>query len=219
MKLVLSVVPLESWPTPARICALCACAAGIPGSFVMPFKVFWRGSLACPHSGWSQSVRERLRFHELGILAVARNQSHAALLTLAPSSDFADADVFAGLSVPNVLTPEMLLSMRKSPLIFALSNPTPEIDYQLAVRTRSDVIMGTGRSDLPNQINNVCAFPYIFRCVRHCVRCASSNQAKRAFPCIVSESRVTSQGYHSAFASDKMRLCALSRVWSGDAVC
>lgn len=78
------------------------------------------------------------------------------------------ADVFAGLSVPNVLTPDMLLSMRKSPLIFALSNPIPEIDYQLAVRTRSDVIMGTGRSDLPNQINNVCAFPYIFRGALDC---------------------------------------------------
>jgi malate dehydrogenase (oxaloacetate-decarboxylating)(NADP+) len=75
----------------------------------------------------------------------------------------AGADVFAGLSVPNVLTPEMLKSMNDTPLIFAMANPVPEIDYNLAMRTRPDVIMGTGRSDFPNQINNVCAFPFIFR--------------------------------------------------------
>ncbi|KNC83090.1 hypothetical protein SARC_04648 [Sphaeroforma arctica JP610] len=73
------------------------------------------------------------------------------------------ADAFCGLSAPNCLTPEMLLKMNNSPLVFALANPTPEIDYNLAMRTRDDCIMGTGRSDLPNQINNVCAFPYIFR--------------------------------------------------------
>eukprot|EP01134_Creolimax_fragrantissima_P006316 CFRG6316T1 len=73
------------------------------------------------------------------------------------------ADAFCGLSAPNCLTPEMLLKMNASPLIFALANPTPEIDYNLAMQTRDDCIMGTGRSDLPNQINNVCAFPYIFR--------------------------------------------------------
>ena len=73
------------------------------------------------------------------------------------------ADMFLGLSVGNVFTPEMLKSMNKNPIVFALANPTPEIDYELAMATRSDVIMATGRSDYPNQINNVLGFPYIFR--------------------------------------------------------
>ncbi|ANQ49236.2 NADP-dependent malic enzyme [Flammeovirga sp. MY04] len=74
-----------------------------------------------------------------------------------------DADVFLGLSRGNLMTPEMLLSMAKDPIVFALANPTPEIDYQLAMDTRSDVMMATGRSDHPNQVNNVLGFPYIFR--------------------------------------------------------
>ncbi|MBB3697901.1 NADP-dependent malic enzyme [Flammeovirga yaeyamensis] len=74
-----------------------------------------------------------------------------------------DADVFLGLSRGNLMTPEMLLSMAKDPIVFALANPTPEIDYQLAMNTRSDVMMATGRSDHPNQVNNVLGFPYIFR--------------------------------------------------------
>lgn len=73
------------------------------------------------------------------------------------------ADVFMGASVPGILMPEMLRNMNKDPIVFALANPVPEIDYPVAVRTRPDVIMGTGRSDYPNQINNVSAFPYIFR--------------------------------------------------------
>ena len=73
------------------------------------------------------------------------------------------ADVFFGLSVGGLLKPDMLSSMNRDPLVFAMANPNPEITYRLAKDTRSDVIMGTGRSDYPNQINNVCAFPYIFR--------------------------------------------------------
>jgi malate dehydrogenase (oxaloacetate-decarboxylating)(NADP+) len=74
-----------------------------------------------------------------------------------------DADVFMGASVPGILKPEMLKNMNKDPIVFALANPVPEIDYPTAIRSRSDIIMGTGRSDYPNQINNVSAFPYIFR--------------------------------------------------------
>jgi len=74
-----------------------------------------------------------------------------------------DADMFLGLSVGNVFTPKMLKSMNVNPIVFALANPTPEIDYELAMATRPDVIMATGRSDYPNQINNVLGFPYIFR--------------------------------------------------------
>lgn len=73
------------------------------------------------------------------------------------------ADVFIGLSKGNVMTAEMLQSMADNPLVFALANPTPEIDYNLAVSVRKDVIMATGRSDFPNQVNNVLGFPYIFR--------------------------------------------------------
>jgi malate dehydrogenase (oxaloacetate-decarboxylating)(NADP+) len=73
------------------------------------------------------------------------------------------ADVFVGVSAPNVLTPDMLRTMNRDPIVFALANPVPEIDYRLAMTTRSDVVMATGRSDYPNQVNNVIAFPYIFR--------------------------------------------------------
>lgn len=75
----------------------------------------------------------------------------------------ADADVFVGLSAADVLKPQMLLSMAKNPIVFALANPNPEITYDLALATRNDVIMATGRSDYPNQVNNVLGFPYIFR--------------------------------------------------------
>ncbi len=74
-----------------------------------------------------------------------------------------DADVFLGLSVKDVVTQEMVQSMAKNPIVFALANPDPEIAYDKAVSSRSDLIFATGRSDYPNQINNVLGFPYIFR--------------------------------------------------------
>ena len=73
------------------------------------------------------------------------------------------ADVFIGLSAANVLKPEMVLKMNPDPIIFAMANPNPEIDYNLAKQTRPDVIIATGRSDYPNQINNVLCFPFLFR--------------------------------------------------------
>ena len=73
------------------------------------------------------------------------------------------ADVFVGLSRGNVVSPEMLLSMAENPIVFGLANPNPEITFELATQTRKDVIMATGRSDYPNQVNNVLGFPYIFR--------------------------------------------------------
>ena len=73
------------------------------------------------------------------------------------------ADVFMGLSKPGVMTPGMLSSMASDPIVFAMANPDPEITYEEAMATRSDVIMATGRSDYPNQINNVLGFPFIFR--------------------------------------------------------
>lgn len=74
-----------------------------------------------------------------------------------------DADVFIGLSSPDILTAEMLKTMAKNPIVFAMANPNPEIAYELAIKTRKDIIMATGRSDYPNQVNNVLGFPYIFR--------------------------------------------------------
>jgi len=74
-----------------------------------------------------------------------------------------NADVFIGLSSGNIMSAEMLLSMAENPIVFAMANPNPEIDYNLAVSTRKDIIMATGRSDHPNQVNNVLGFPYIFR--------------------------------------------------------
>jgi malate dehydrogenase (oxaloacetate-decarboxylating)(NADP+) len=74
-----------------------------------------------------------------------------------------NADVFIGLSISNIVTPDMLNSMAKNPIVFAMANPDPEISYQLARDTRDDIIMATGRSDTPNQVNNVLGFPFIFR--------------------------------------------------------
>ena len=74
-----------------------------------------------------------------------------------------DADVFYGLSVADILTPEMVKTMAAQPLIFVMANPDPEIKYELAKEARPDAIVATGRSDYPNQINNVLGFPYIFR--------------------------------------------------------
>jgi malate dehydrogenase (oxaloacetate-decarboxylating)(NADP+) len=74
-----------------------------------------------------------------------------------------DADVFVGLSIADIVTPGMLNSMASNPIVFAMANPNPEINYDVAVATRKDIIMATGRSDHPNQVNNVLGFPFIFR--------------------------------------------------------
>lgn len=74
-----------------------------------------------------------------------------------------DADVFVGLSVGNILSQDMVKSMAKNPIVFAMANPDPEISYEAATASRKDIIMATGRSDYPNQVNNVLGFPFIFR--------------------------------------------------------
>ncbi len=74
-----------------------------------------------------------------------------------------DADVFIGLSMANLVSPDMLMSMADNPIVFAMANPDPEIEYEMAIKARKDVIMATGRSDHPNQVNNVLGFPFIFR--------------------------------------------------------
>ncbi len=89
-----------------------------------------------------------------------------ALATLAEAMK--DADVFIGLSSANCVTEDMLKSMAKNPIVFAMANPDPEIAYELAISSRKDMIMATGRSDYPNQVNNVLGFPYIFQ---GCIGC------------------------------------------------
>lgn len=91
----------------------------------------------------------------------ARFASDTKARTLAEA--IKDADVFLGLSVANVLTPEMVKTMARTPIIFALANPDPEIPYDVAKAACPDAIVATGRSDYPNQINNVLGFPFIFR--------------------------------------------------------
>ncbi|MCW1952713.1 MAG: NADP-dependent malic enzyme [Flavobacteriia bacterium] len=87
--------------------------------------------------------------------------SHRKIDTLDQAME--NADVFVGLSIADIVTPSMLKSMAPNPIVFAMANPDPEIAYDLAMDTREDIIMATGRSDHPNQVNNVLGFPFIFR--------------------------------------------------------
>jgi malate dehydrogenase (oxaloacetate-decarboxylating)(NADP+) len=111
-------------------------------------------------------------FDKLGILHKGRTDVEdfkqpfcvdAKLKDLTLDKALKDADVFVGLSVGNVVTGSMLKTMAKNPIVFAMANPDPEIGYEEAVASRKDIIMATGRSDYPNQVNNVLGFPYIFR--------------------------------------------------------
>lgn len=105
-----------------------------------------------------------------GVIRTSRKNLSGAKAFFATNRDIdtledalVDADVFLGLSAADVLTPEMVRSMASSPIVFALANPNPEISYELAMASRPDIIFATGRSDYPNQVNNVLGFPYIFR--------------------------------------------------------
>ena len=89
-----------------------------------------------------------------------------------------NADVFLGLSVGNIMTQDMVRSMAANPIVFALANPNPEIPYEEAIAAREDVIMATGRSDYPNQVNNVLGFPFIFRGALD-VRATAINEAMK----------------------------------------
>ena len=111
--------------------------------------------LMCDSKGVINHKRENLTPEKLDFIA----QTDISTLEQALEG----ADVFVGLSKGDVMSAKMLSSMAENPVVFALANPTPEIDYNLAIATRPDVIMATGRSDFPNQVNNVLGFPYIFR--------------------------------------------------------
>jgi malate dehydrogenase (oxaloacetate-decarboxylating)(NADP+) len=109
-------------------------------------------------------------FDKDGVIHEGRNDLDAIRKKFAVKKDdytllkaMKDADIFLGLSVGNVVTQEMIKSMSKNPIVFAMANPDPEISYEDATAARKDIIMATGRSDYPNQVNNVLGFPYIFR--------------------------------------------------------
>ena len=106
--------------------------------------------------GVISTTRERLTPEKIEF-ATTRNDIHTL------EEAIAGADLFLGLSKGNILTKEMVCSMANDPIVFALANPVPEISYEDAMASRPDVLMSTGRSDYPNQINNVIGFPYIFR--------------------------------------------------------
>ncbi len=109
----------------------------------------------CDSKGVIRSDRDNLSGHKLEFA------SSKDLTTLEDA--MADADVFVGLSKGNVVSPAMVKSMALDPIVFAMANPSPEISYAKAMATRKDIIFATGRSDYPNQVNNVLGFPYIFR--------------------------------------------------------
>ena len=116
------------------------------------------------------------------------------------------ADVFIGVSGPNLLKPEMLKTMTANPIVFALSNPDPEIDPVLAKKTRDDIILATGRSDYPNQVNNVLGFPFIFRGALDvratCINTEMQIAAVKALAALTKEE--TPQNVLDAYGVDKL---------------
>ncbi len=129
-------------------------------------------AIACAHLYLSLGVRKEnlVMCDSKGVIRKDRtdiNSYKVAFSTEKPFYTLAEAlqgaDMFLGLSVANLITPAQLRSMAARPIVFALANPDPEITYDLAIAAREDVIMATGRSDYPNQVNNVLGYPYIFR--------------------------------------------------------
>ncbi len=151
-------------------------AAEVTGRNLADMKVVFNGAgaagISCGKMFIDAGVKKEnlLMCDSKGVISKDRpslTPEKALFATARPERTLAEAvkgaDVFVGLSVADVLTPEMLLSMNANPVVFAMANPNPEITYPLAKETREDVIMGTGRSDYPNQVNNVLGFPFIFR--------------------------------------------------------
>jgi len=141
--------------TQASIVCVGAGAAGIASMQLLltlgatPEHIIMVDSKGVIHSG-----RDDLNAHKSAFAVATDKRSLADAMN--------DADVFIGVSAPDILTADMLASMAENPIVFALSNPDPEIKPALAHSVRRDLILATGRSDLPNQVNNVLGFPYIF---------------------------------------------------------
>ncbi|MGY5355219.1 NADP-dependent malic enzyme [Wenyingzhuangia sp. IMCC45467] len=151
-------------------------AVEITGKDITKIKVVVNGAgaaaISCTKLYKALGVSEQniLMCDSKGVISTKRDDLNEQKQEFAVDTEFTTleevvngADVFIGLSVAGALTPEMLKTMAADPIVLAMANPTPEIDYDLALATREDVIMGTGRSDFPNQVNNVLGFPFIFR--------------------------------------------------------
>ena len=151
-------------------------AVEITGKKIKDLKVVVNGAgasaISCARLYVAMGVRQEnvIMVDSKGVLSKKRTDLNKYKLEFAIETDkvtLEDAvegtDVFLGLSVADVLTPEMLNTMAPDPIVFAMANPNPEISYEKAMATRDDLIFATGRSDYPNQINNVLGFPFIFR--------------------------------------------------------
>ncbi len=151
-------------------------ALELAGKKISKVKVVVSGAgsaaIACANLYIALGVQQKniVMFDSKGVLHTERTGLLDLQMKFAVKKKYTDlaeamvgADVFLGLSVGNIVTPEMLKKMAKNPIVFAMANPNPEIAYDLALDTRKDIIMATGRSDHPNQVNNVLGFPYIFR--------------------------------------------------------
>ena len=151
-------------------------AVEIIGKDIKDLKVVvngaWASAISCARLYVAMGVKQEnvIMVDSKGVLSKKRTDLNKYKLEFAIDTDkvtLADAvegrDVFLGLSVADVLTPEMLKTMAPDPIVFAMANPNPEIAYEKAMATRKDLIFATGRSDYPNQINNVLGFPFIFR--------------------------------------------------------
>jgi len=143
-----------------------------PGDLKMVVSGAGAAAVACSRFYESLGVdRDNIfMFDSKGLIHKKRNDLNPEKMRFAQAEDRGDmakvikgADIFLGLSVKGILTPEMVKSMNREPIIFAMANPDPEISYSDAKSARPDCIMATGRSDFPNQINNVSGFPFIFR--------------------------------------------------------
>ena len=140
----------------ARIVVLGAGAAGIAGVRLLLALGAHRDNIFCvDRQGIIHLGRQDLNPYKFGVAVETKKR------TLAEAME--GADVFIGVSGPDLVSPEMLASMGPRPIVFALSNPVPEIRPAVALAVRDDLVMATGRSDYPNQINNVLGFPFIFR--------------------------------------------------------
>jgi malate dehydrogenase (oxaloacetate-decarboxylating)(NADP+) len=140
----------------ARIVVLGAGAAGIAGiRLLMTLGAHRNNIFAVDRQGVIHTGRKDLNPYKFGIAADTDRR------TLAEAME--GADVFIGVSGPDLVSARMLAGMARRPVVFALSNPVPEIRPEIAAKVRSDLVMATGRSDYPNQVNNVLGFPYIFR--------------------------------------------------------
>ena len=140
----------------ARIVCLGAGAAGIASMRLLVSLGAHKNNITMvDRAGVIHTGRENLGPYKFAFAVDTEHRTLADALN--------DADVFIGLSGPNLVTPEMLATMAPKPVVFALSNPDPEISPELAHQVRKDLIMATGRSDYPNQVNNVLGFPFIFR--------------------------------------------------------